>query len=472
MEVEKKKENLVAQFSFEKEKKVSFLTRLEAGSDKELFMENLSLLLASGMDTVSALTALRQEAKTGGMKVIIGGMLGSIESGMVLSVALEKTGLFGANVVSLIRIGEETGKLSENLKVVADQLQKERSFRSKIASAMMYPVFVLSLTLIVGVSIAWIILPRLAMVFRDLNIKLPLITKFLIDVGLFLNQYGAIFVPSFIFGVLLLIYFVFVFPKTKFIGQELLFSFPGVSELVGEVEIARFGFVLGNLLSAGLPVVTAFDSLIDVTTFKSYRKLYKFLRDRIEEGNSFAKSFASYEGIDRLIPPSIQQMVVAAEQSGYLSDTLLKIGERFEEKTDVTTKNLSTILEPILLVIVWFGVAGVALAVILPIYSLIGGFTEATQPPSFVSPAVTVTPTPIETPMPTPTPVVSRLQVVPIETGFLNVREESSTAATILGRALPGETFEFRVKQGDWYQIVFTGGTLGWVNAAYVEELP
>ncbi len=434
-------------------------------------MENLSLLLASGMDTVSALTALRQEAKTGGMRLIIGQMLSDIESGTVLSVALEKTGLFGANIVSLIKIGEETGKLSENLKVVSDQLQKERSFRSKISSAMMYPVFVLSLTLIVGVSIAWIILPRLATVFADLDIQLPLITKFLIDVGVFLNQYGAVFVPSFIFGVLLLIYFIFVFPKTKFIGQELLFSFPGISELVGQVELARFGFMLGNLLSAGLPIVTAFDSLIDVTTFKSYRKLYKFLRDRVEEGNSFAKSFAAYEGINRLIPPSIQQMVVAAEQSGFLADTLLKIGERFEEKTDVTTKNLSTILEPILLVIVWFGVAGVALAVILPIYSLIGGFTEATQPPSFVSPSVTVSVSPTPTEAPTPTPKVTMLQVLPIQIGYLNVRQEPSTAATILGRAVPGDSFEFKTRQGDWYQIVFKDG-LGWVNATYVQELP
>jgi len=471
MEVEKKKDNFASQFSFEKEKKVSFIARLEAGSDKELFMENLSLLLASGMDTVSALTALRQEAKTGGMRLIIGQMLSDIESGTVLSVALEKTGLFGANIVSLIKIGEETGKLSENLKVVSDQLQKERSFRSKISSAMMYPVFVLSLTLIVGVSIAWIILPRLATVFADLDIQLPLITKFLIDVGVFLNQYGAVFVPSFIFGVLLLIYFIFVFPKTKFIGQELLFSFPGISELVGQVELARFGFMLGNLLSAGLPIVTAFDSLIDVTTFKSYRKLYKFLRDRVEEGNSFAKSFAAYEGINRLIPPSIQQMVVAAEQSGFLADTLLKIGERFEEKTDVTTKNLSTILEPILLVIVWFGVAGVALAVILPIYSLIGGFTEATQPPSFVSPSVTVSVSPTPTEAPTPTPKVTMLQVLPIQIGYLNVRQEPSTAATILGRAVPGDSFEFKTRQGDWYQIVFKDG-LGWVNATYVQELP
>ncbi len=462
-------------FKFEKEAHLSIFRKLEAGSESDQFVENLSLLLASGMDVLTALAAMKKEVKSGGMKAVIEKMEGSMEAGKDLSSALAQTGLFGTNVTALVKTGEESGKLPENLRVVATQLQKERSFRGKIASAMLYPVMVAALTLIIGVAISWLVLPRLAGVFVSLRLSLPLITRWLIAWGEFLGQYGTVFVPSFVGVVLLSVYFIFFNPKTKFIGQELLFSFPGIKELVAEVELARFGFMLGNLLSAGLPVVTAFDSLIEVTEFRSYQRLYRFLRDKVDEGNSFAKSFALYPGVNRLMPPSIQQMIVAAEQSGYLADALIKIGGRYEEKTDVTAKNLNTVLEPALLVLVWFGVAFVALAVILPIYSLVGGFTQSTTgvSPVVVTPTVSGIPTisPTEMLTPSPSPVIKKIRVIDTGTGYLNVREEPALGSAIIGRALPGEAFEFLDKTDEWYLIIFEDGR-GWVNAAYVEELP
>lgn len=149
---------------------------------------------------------------------------------------------------------------------------------------------------------------------------------------------------------------------------------PGIKQLVKEIELTRFGYLLGILLSAGLSITNALDSLISATEIAQYKKFYLHLRNSIEDGNSFQKSFASFKDINRLIPISIQQLVITGEQSATLSATLLKIGQTFETKTDITTKNLSIILEPVLLVIVWLGVVTVAFAVILPIYSLIGGF--------------------------------------------------------------------------------------------------
>ncbi|MFZ2202456.1 MAG: type II secretion system F family protein [Microgenomates group bacterium] len=461
-------------FVYEPEKKLSIFDRLTVGGEKETFVENLALLLASGMDTVSALSALKKEAKARGLKVLIGQIQENVEGGLALSVALAKTGLFGTNITALIKIGEETGRLAENLRVVAANSEKERAFRAKIAGAMMYPVLVLTLTIIIGVSISWVVLPRLATVFAQLRITLPPLTQVLIAAGVFLGKYGAVFVPVLIVFLLFLVYFIFIFPKTKFIGRELLFAFPGIGELVAEVELSRFGYMLGGMLGAGLPVVTAFDSLIGVTEFASYKRFYRFLRDRVEEGNSFAKSFALYPHADRLMPPSIQQMIIAAEQSGFLADTLIKIGERFEEKTEVSTKNISTILEPILLVIVWFGVAGVALAIILPIYSLVGGFTQSE---TGVAPAPTASqlggqaaPTPTLEATATPTPTPREIRVIDTGTGFLNIREEPALGAAIIGRALPGETYEFLDKTDEWYLIIFSGRR-GWVNAAYVEEV-
>lgn len=344
--------------------------------EKEYFIENLALLLSSGMGISGVLESLRSELRSARMRAIIDALLGDIEEGFSMWQALERTALLPAHVISLLRIGEETGRLAENLKIVVIEQQKERIFRSKIRSAMMYPVLVLSLTVIIGAGIAWFILPRLATVFSQLKLQLPFITRALISSGNFLQLYGTFVIPTFLFVLAALIYFLCFFPRTKFIGQIFLFHTPGVKRLIQEVELSRFGYILGTLLKAGLPVVDAIGSLRDATTFYLYKKLYLHLQEHVRDGNSFGRSFDLYKESKKLIPLPMQHMIAASEKSGHLSETLLKIGEIYENKTDITTKDLAVILEPILLVIVWLGVVGVALAVILPIYSLIGGITK------------------------------------------------------------------------------------------------
>ncbi len=344
------------------------------GKEQDYFIENLSMLVAAGMPILSALDAIAKELRSRRIKKIIALIREEIESGSPIWKALQKTGLFAGHIISLIRLGEESGSLAENLKLVAIEQEKDRALRSKLRSAMMYPAFVLSLTVIIGAGVAWFILPKLALVFAQLRIDLPLITKILIGAGIFLGKYGEYAVPAAIAVIAVLLYFLFSFSKTKTIGQFILFSLPGVRQLIKEVELARLGYLLGTLLQAGLPITQALNSLASATEISPYRKFYEHLRDSVEDGNSFQKSFISFGRINYLIPVPIQQLIIVSEESGTLAGTLLKIGRIFDAKADTTTKNLAAVLEPILLVIVWLGVVVLALAVILPIYSLIGGF--------------------------------------------------------------------------------------------------
>jgi type IV pilus assembly protein PilC len=212
-----------------------------------------------------------------------------------------------------------------------------------------------------------------------MNISLPIFTVVLISLGSFLGAYGAIVVPLFILlcigaGVLFTVAAPF-----KQLGQSLLFLFPGIHTIVQEVELARFGYITGSLLSAGLPFPQTLDLLASSTGFYAYKKFYTFLHARIEEGNTLTHSIASYPSSGRYIPIPYQELISASERSGHLAETLMKIGERAEAKTDVDAKNLTVLMEPILLVIVWLGVLWVAISVIVPIYSLIGGLNNATQ---------------------------------------------------------------------------------------------
>lgn len=444
----------------------SLIVRFESGGEKENFAENLAMLLSSGMDAISALSAMKKETKSAGMKRLIDGIEADIAGGTSLSAALERSGLFSKHIMALIKTGEESGRLVPNLKVVVTELTKERAFRTKVASAMMYPVFVLFLTITIGTGLAWFVLPKLAQVFSTLRLSLPWITRTMIAVGEFLGKNGTWFVPSVIVVLTVLVYFLFINRKTNFLGQRLLFGLPGVRRLMSEVELARFGYILGNLLAAGLPVVDALDSLAGVSTLEPYKKLYLHLREEVEKGSTFQHSFALYLGIEDLVPITIQQMIITAEQSGYLADTLIKIGERYEEKTDLTTKNLGVILEPILLVIVALGVFGVAVAVILPIYSLVGGLTSGQQT------SLTISPTVIVTQMATPTPTPANKQIVVNQTdiGYLNIRQSPALTAPIIGRALPGDKYQWIDKQGEWYEINLPEGGKGWVNGAYVTQ--
>jgi type II secretory pathway component PulF len=222
-------------------------------------------------------------------------------------------------------------------------------------------------------GVAWFLLPRLAATFSQLNADLPLISSILINFGLFLKENGIWAVPLTIAAIGIIGYIIFAAPGTRNIGQRLLFHTPGVGRLMREVEVAKFGYLLGTLLQAGLGVTQALGSLKDATTSPYYKKLYAHLAAAFEEGYSFRAGLEHFPGINKIIPPAVQQMVFAGERSGALADTLLNVGKVYEEKADVTTNSLEVILEPILLVVVWLGVMAVAVAVIMPIYSLIGG---------------------------------------------------------------------------------------------------
>lgn len=349
------------------------LSTFGLSKERDQFIENLSMLILSGMSIISALSSIIKQTKNAQMKKILERMLIEIEAGSTVWKAFDRTKFFKGYTISLIRLGEESGNFAENLRVVALEEEKDREFKSKVRSALMYPVFVLGLTGIIGIGISWFILPKLSKIFGDLKLELPFITEVLIGFGVFLSKHGLIAVPLASIVIGCVAYFVFFYEKTKFMGEAIIFSIPGIKTLLMEVEVARFGYLLGTLLEAGLPVTKAIDSLIGASEVSRYKKFYIHLHDAIDMGNSFEKSFLLYKNIDSLVPQPIQQLIISGEQSGNLNKTLIKVGQVLEAKSDTTTKNLTIIMEPILLVIVWAGVVTVAFAVILPIYSLVGG---------------------------------------------------------------------------------------------------
>ena len=353
-----------------------FFQNLSIGKEKEFFLENLSLMLSSGMPVAAALAAMKRTVKSKRLAQIVGNLESDINSGHHFWHSFEKTGLFPAYVVSLIRIGEESGRLGENLKLLSRQQSKDRALKDRVRSAMIYPTIVLGLTVTLGLAISWFILPRLTSVFSDLRLKVPLLTRIFINFGSFLQHWGFVAVPVFLGSLLIILWLLFIVPKTKIAGEKLLLWLPGVGQLLKEVELSRLGYVLGSLLGAGVPMVHAMELLGQASGLQKYGRLYRFLKTSMEEGNSFEAAFKAFPKVDKLLPVPVQEMIVAGEQSGKLEQIFTAIGENYEEKSQMTSQNLTVILEPVLLVIVWIGVGSLALAVIVPLYSLVGGLND------------------------------------------------------------------------------------------------
>jgi type IV pilus assembly protein PilC len=344
--------------------------------EREYFTENLGMLLKSAVPIGEALQSLQLTTRNKQMQVLLKRMQGDIEAGSNLADALQRSGIISKQTEALVRLGEASGHLVENLQLAAQQEEKRHTFRAKVRSALIYPAFVLTLTLVVGLGVAWFLLPRLAGTFSQLNVTLPLISKLMINFGLFLKAHGLIAVPAALAVVGVIMYILFFAPRTRNIGKKLLFAIPGIGKLMREVEVAQFGYLLGTLLDAGLTVTQALQLLSQATTSPQYSDFYKHLADALDQGFSFKDAMAKYKATDKILPVAVQQMVIAGERSGSLPEILATIGRTYEQKADISTANLEATIEPILLVIVWIGVMLVAVAVIVPIYSLVGGLNK------------------------------------------------------------------------------------------------
>lgn len=234
----------------------------------------------------------------------------------------------------------------------------------------MYPGIVLFLAFIIALGSVWYVLPNLISIFNQSKGALPFSTQVLLWLGTFFKAYGIIAVPSLIVAVTLLVYVLFINKKTKFVGDWMLFRISGIRNLVQGVELARFGYTFGALLQAGFQMSDAIDSIKEGTNYSAYRKFYTHIQEGIIKGDTFKQTLSSYPHSDRYIPMPIQQLIMSAEKSGRLPETLIKIGVIFEEKTDAMSKDLATILEPIVLIIVGLIVGLVVSGIIGPIYGL------------------------------------------------------------------------------------------------------
>jgi len=269
----------------------------------------------------------------------------------------------------MVKAGEESGRLAGALRTVALQMEQSYQLKRKIRGALMYPTIVITAMVIVGILMLIFVVPTLTQTFKELNIDLPLSTRIVIAVSDILSRYSIMSLTALVAVIVGLV----AFSRTKN-GRKAwsttVLHLPIISTLVKETNAARTARTLSSLLSSGVDVVSALKITGDVLQNTRYRDIIREAEKKIQKGEQVSGTFTAHED---LYPPMVGEMVAVGEETGKLPDMLLQIAEFFEGEVAQKTKDLSTIIEPLLMIVIGIVVGFFAVSMISPTYSLVGG---------------------------------------------------------------------------------------------------
>jgi type IV pilus assembly protein PilC len=342
--------------------------------DKLLFTKHVSILLESGITIVEALDILASETESAVFKDVITSISSEIKNGQTFTTALSKhPDVFNTLYLSLVEIGEKTGTLDTNLTYLADQLSKEYAFHKKIKGALMYPTIVFVAALIIGFGISIFALPKLVDLFQGFDVALPITTQILLGFATVMKNFGILVAIGCI-GIIVLFRFLITLSTIKPLWQRLLLISPVIGKIIIHAELSLLCRSLGVMLKSGLPITTAFEIQTRISSNIIFTGYVTNLLNAVTKGKSLSQELES--GAYPKIPLIMTKMIAVGERTGRLDKTLVYLGDFFESEVDDATKNLSTIIEPVMLVFVGLIVAFIALAIISPIYDLTGSIKK------------------------------------------------------------------------------------------------
>lgn len=349
-------------------KNISLNFRAFSTHEKIMFARNVASMLEAGLALSRTLEVIARQTKNQKTKGVIEDINNRIKKGSSFSGALEAhPKIFNSIFVSMTRAGEESGNLVESFKNIAGQIEKSYMLMKKVRGALVYPGVIVTAMVIVGFFMMTTIVPTLSKTFIELGIDLPASTRFIIAVSNLLQTQTLLFfgiVIALIMGVVGM----FKSKTGKKIFDIVLLKLPIIGEITKEINSARTARTLSSLLKAGVPYLQSIQIAQGVVGNHLYKNILKQAEKKVETGNKVSDIFTQNE---KLYPSFFGEMVAVGEETGDLSSMLLKVAEFYEEEVDQKTKNMSTIIEPVLMLVVGAGVGFFAISMISPMYSLL-----------------------------------------------------------------------------------------------------
>ena len=335
--------------------------------EKLTFAKNLSVTLKAGLPLARALAILAKQMPNPYFQKVVADVGQRVESGKALSESLAAyPKVFPPLFVNMVKVGETSGGLDETLEYLAGQISRDYNLLRRTRGAMMYPAVVLFALLAIGYLMFTFVLPKLTDSLQQFNTQLPVLTRVIIAVVNVFSQYS------------LVVLFVFLAAVAGFVAwhrtpagrravHRLLLSLPLISTIIKKLNLARFTIIFGGLLKSGTPIVEALSVTARTMTNVYYEDAIADASEKVKIGVNLV---AALERYPKLFTPMVTQMVSVGEESGTMEKVLEEVAVFYEAEVDDTVKNLSSIIEPVLVIVIGAVVGLLAVGLILPIYSI------------------------------------------------------------------------------------------------------
>ena len=337
--------------------------------EKLMFTRNLRVMVSAGISLPRALRVLANQAKSKKFRNVLLKVEKEIVKGNSFSDALSKyPAVFPELFYSMVKVGEESGTLEQVLEVLTQQMEREYELKSKIKGAMVYPAVIVTAMVGIGVLMLILVVPKLAQTFADLEIELPLTTQLVIGAGSFLAKFWYVLLIIILLSVILSK--IALKTKTgKLIRDSLVLKIPVIASIIKKTNSAYTVRTLSSLISAGVPIVRSLEIVSGTLGNIYYKRAILEAANQVRKGAKLADVLKGYKDI---YPILIIQMIEIGEETGETSTILKKLAEFFEEEVARATKNLSALIEPVLMLIVGAAVGFFAISMIQPMYSMLG----------------------------------------------------------------------------------------------------
>lgn len=334
------------------------------------FTRQLSTMINAGLPLTESLVILRDQTKNPALTQVLDDLLKEVQGGASLSSALENyPQIFSKVYIALIRSGEAAGVLDKVTLRLADNLEKEREFKSKTKGALIYPAIIcIAMVAVMGVMMVFVF-PKLTAMYKDFNAKLPASTMFLMQ----LSDFSVRFFPLILVLIIVAVFIFRNFSRTesgRFLIDKIVFRLPLIGPLQKEVALTEFTRTLGLLIGTGIPIIDGLNIVAEAVGNSVYRKAIKEAAVDVEKGIALAIPISQNPDF----PSIVGQMIKVGEESGKMDEVLLKLSKFFESEAEHLIKGLTTAIEPLIMIILGIGVGFLVISVLMPIYNLTSQF--------------------------------------------------------------------------------------------------
>lgn len=337
-------------------------------TDKLMFTRNLQVMVEAGIPLPRALEVLAQQTEKRRFKTVLLEVQKMVVEGKTFSEALaEYPKIFSDLFVNMVKVGEESGTLDTVIEQLMLQLEQEHEVKSKVMGALLYPAVILTAMTGIGALMLIVVVPQLAKVFDELGVELPLTTRFVVAFGVLLAEWWYIMFPAFILGIGGLVRLWKTKPGKRLVDTVIL-KVPVFSGIVRKANAALMTRTLSSLIASGVPIVRSLEITSHVVGNVHFQDSLAASGKEVGKG---AKLSAILEKHSHIYPVMITQMISVGEETGETGKILAKLAEFFEAEIANVTKNLTSIIEPLLMLVIGAAVGFFAISMIQPMYSML-----------------------------------------------------------------------------------------------------